>query len=305
MIVAAGLTPAWQQMLVFDGLRVGEVNRAREAHWCSSGKVLNVGIALHHLGGPNITVALVGGAPGESIEGEFAELGIARKMVRAKRPTRCCTTILDQAEGVTTELVENAGAVEPEEIAEYLRAFEDAARGARMAVLSGSLPPGAPKTFYRDLMARTHSRVVIDARGPELLEALPLKPFCVKPNREELGKTFGRTLQSDDELKEAMRETIRLGAEWIVVSAGKDRLWAMSSGGLHTFRPARVPTVNPIGCGDCLAAGIAWSAEQGSDMLDAVRFGMAAAAENASMLLPSRLSLESVRRRMADVVREA
>jgi hypothetical protein len=39
VIIAAGLTPAWQQMLVFDGVRVGEVNRAREAYWCSSGKV--------------------------------------------------------------------------------------------------------------------------------------------------------------------------------------------------------------------------------------------------------------------------
>ena len=39
MIVAAGLTPAWQQILRFDALRLGEVNRAVEAHWCASGKV--------------------------------------------------------------------------------------------------------------------------------------------------------------------------------------------------------------------------------------------------------------------------
>ena len=68
MILAAGLTPAWQQMLVFDGLRVGEVNRAREALWCASGKVLNVGIALHHLGGPSRTIALIGGPSGDGIE---------------------------------------------------------------------------------------------------------------------------------------------------------------------------------------------------------------------------------------------
>ena len=30
MIVAAGLTPAWQQILVFESLELGEVNRARE-----------------------------------------------------------------------------------------------------------------------------------------------------------------------------------------------------------------------------------------------------------------------------------
>ena len=304
MIVAAGLTPAWQQILVLDGLRVGEVNRAREAHSCSSGKVLNVGLALHHLGGPSVTVALVGGITGESIDRELAELGIARKMVRARRPTRSCTTILDQATGVTTELVENAGPVGSEEIAEFLRVYDEVAHGARMVVLSGSLPPGAPTDFYKELMARTRSRLVLDARGPELLAALSLGPLCVKPNREELGKTLGRELDSDAELKEAMRETVRLGAEWVVVSSGEGRLWAMSNGGLHAFRPACVRSVNPIGCGDCLAAGIAWSLEHGSNMLDAIRFGMAAAAENAAALLPARLSLESVRRRMADVVRE-
>jgi len=153
-------------------------------------------------------------------------------------------------------------------------------------------------------MASAPSRVVLDARGPELLEALPLRPFCVKPNREELGKTYGRVLATDSELHEAMRETVRRGAEWVVVSAGKDRLWAMSSGGLWGLRPARVPTVNPIGCGDCLAAGIAWAADQGETMVEAIRFGMGAAAENARQLLPSRLNLQEVRRRAQEVAVE-
>ena len=57
MILTAGLTPAWQQILVFDSFRPGEVNRARESHWCASGNVFNAGIAAHHLGGPTLTLA--------------------------------------------------------------------------------------------------------------------------------------------------------------------------------------------------------------------------------------------------------
>ena len=52
MIVAAGLTPAWQQLMAFDALEPGAVNRAREVTWCSSGKVLNVAIALAHWAPP-------------------------------------------------------------------------------------------------------------------------------------------------------------------------------------------------------------------------------------------------------------
>jgi 1-phosphofructokinase family hexose kinase len=301
LIIAAGLTPAWQQMLVFERFRVGEVNRAAEACWCASGKVLNVGLALHHLGGPNLTIALVGGASGESIERELAGLGMRHVSIAARRPTRACTTILDRSSGVTTELVENAAPVEGAELERFIDAYARAAAAASMVVLSGSLPPGAPATFYRALLERTPCRAVLDARGPELLEALPLKPFVVKPNREELGKTVGREIRGEEDLLWAVAEVHRHGAEWVVVSDGKGRLLASGGGAVRRFRPASVPTVNPIGCGDCLAAGIAWATVDGMAMPEAVRFGMAAAAENAAMLLPSRLDLEKVRRRMAEV----
>ena len=301
MILAAGLTPAWQQMLVFDGLRVGEVNRAREALWCASGKVLNVGIALHHLGGPSRTIALIGGPSGDGIERELDGLGVPATFVRSRRPTRACTTILDRSSGETTELVENAGAVEPDEIGAFREAYAAAARTARMAVLSGSLPPGAGASFYRDLMEAGRCRVVLDARGPELREALALGPFAVKPNREELGKTVGRELRSDADLAAAIEEMHRLGAEWVIVSEGKRALWASGAGRIRRFQPPEVPTVNPIGCGDCLAAGFAWGVDRNMDPWDAVRLGMGAAAENASMLLPSRLDPSRVRSRMNEV----
>jgi len=301
VILAAGLSPAWQQMLIFDGVRVGEVNRAREAHWCSSGKVLNVGLALHHLGGPHLTLAPVGGVSGECIEGEFAALGIQHRFVRSNKATRVCTTILDRGAGRTTELVENASPAEPGELEEFFRAYEQVVPQASLVVLSGSLPTGTPPTFYRDLMERTRGQVILDVRGPELLATLALRPFCVKPNREELGKTFDRDLSSDSDLARAIEEVLRLGAEWVVVSQGEGELWASGGGAIHRFIPPTVEAVNPIGCGDCLAAGIAWAVEQGSEMLEAIRFGMAAAAENAATLLPSRLDLQRVRERMAEV----
>lgn len=301
MILAAGLTPAWQQMLVFDGLRVGEVNRAREALWCASGKVLNVGIALHHLGGPSRTIALIGGPSGDGIESELDALGVPATFVRSRRATRACTTVLDRSSGETTELVENAGAVEPDELRAFREAYAGAAPSARMAVLSGSLPPGAGPSFYRELMEASRCRVVLDARGPELREALALGPFAVKPNREELGKTVGRELRSDGDLAGAIEEMHRLGAEWVIVSEGRRALWASGGGRIRRFQPPEVPTVNPIGCGDCLAAGFAWAVDGGMDPWDAVRFGMGAAAENASMLLPSRLDPSKVRSRMGEV----
>ncbi len=52
--------------------------------------------------------------------------------------------------------------------------------------------------------------------------------------------------------------------------------------------------------GTFLAAGIALSTEEGADLVEAVRFGMAAAAHNAELLLPARLD----RGRTEELVRE-
>ena len=41
MILTAGLTPAFQQILVFDQFTPGTVTRARTVHWCASGTGLN------------------------------------------------------------------------------------------------------------------------------------------------------------------------------------------------------------------------------------------------------------------------
>ena len=301
MILAAGLTPAWQEILVFDTLRLGQVNRAVETHWTASGKVLNVALALHHLGGPCGALSLLGGLPGRSIDEAFSEAGIAGRWVWTRRPTRVCNTILDRGSRVTTELVENAGAVSDDELAAFLAAYREAASGARFVVLSGSLPPGAPKTFYRSLVELSPGPVILDASGQELLEALGARPLCVKPNREELGRTLGRPVASDDDLMEAMREIHRRGALWVLVSHGGDALWAYSREGFQRFQPPAIEAMNPIASGDCLAAGLAWALHGGAGMEEAIRFGIAAAVENALTLMPARLELQKVRNRVADI----
>jgi 1-phosphofructokinase family hexose kinase len=332
VILAAGLSPAWQQIVVLDRLTVGEVNRAREVHWCASGKVLNVGLALKQLastpplnkGGPGTpsslplrkggpgggatelepqnsvseldvrTLALVGGETGTAIRREFDQLTVPSRWIETQAPTRVCTSILDTTNGRTTELVENAPPITPAELLQFQHAYLEEVRQADLVVLAGSFPAGVPATFYRDLMAVTRGRAIVDAQREPLLAALEQRPFVVKPNREELGNTLGRKLESDAQLRDAMRELCLRGATWVVVSAGKERVWICSEESFLCVEPPTVDAINPIGCGDCLAAGIAVGLARGVDLPDAVLYGVAAAAENATQLLPARLDPERV-----------
>ena len=294
MIIAAGLTPAWQQILEFDSFEQGAVNRARAVHWCASGKVLNVGLALQSLGVPSRTVAVRGGTSGEAMAAEFAAQGAIAEWVRSAAATRVCTTILDRASGETTELVENAAALTAETLTQFERAFAGALADADLVILTGSLPEGTSTGYYRRLLQRVTCRTLLDVRGPELLRVLDLRPAIVKPNRHELAATFGRSLDAEADLINAMRELNHLGAEWSVVTDGPRSVLATSADQTLRLSPCRVETVNPIACGDCVAAGLAVGLVEGRSIEDALRFGIAAAANNAEQLLPSRLSRERI-----------
>jgi fructose-1-phosphate kinase PfkB-like protein len=136
------------------------------------------------------------------------------------------------------------------------------------------------------LLTRTPGKVILDARGPELLEALAARPFLVKPNRGELQQTLGRDLRDDAGLFDALREINDRGAEWVVVTDGGRAVYARSRQQLYRLQPPSAEVVNPIGCGDCMAAGIAQGLLMGDEPLDAIRRGLAVAANKLSQLLP-------------------
>ena len=305
MIVAAGLTPAWQHILRFAQLRVGEVNRAVEAHWCASGKVFNVGIALAHLGAECRALSPLGNDVMERVRAEFASSGLEASLISQGDSTRVCTTLLDDATGAVTELVENARPLTVDVLEAFHKEFNSYARAADVVVLSGSLPAGTDAAYYRELMQLTTGRVVLDARGPELLATLAHHPFFVKPNREELAHTLGRPLADQRALLAGMRELVELGAQWVVVTEGARAVWVASAGAPYRLAPLRVAKViNPIGCGDCLAAGLAWGLSLGREGVDCVRLGIACAAQNAAALLPGRLDPQQALRQAENVVVE-
>lgn len=291
MIVTGGLTPAWQRILVFDRFQVGEVNRALEVHELTSGKALNVAIGAAHLGAETCAVAPIGGPAREPIELEMETLNVRGRFIATIADTRECVTIVDKDGRATTELVENAGKLTPDELDQFCEVFEDEARGASAIVLSGSLSAGAPKDLYRRLLTGQTAPSIVDARGPELLETLSLRPFLVKPNRQELAATAGGAFNGEADLLRAMRELCERGAQWTLVTDGPRAAYLANPTKAWKLLPAPLEAIiNPIASGDSLAAAFACAIAKGASALEAAREGMAAARQNAATLLPARLN---------------
>ncbi len=305
MILAAGLSPAWQTIMRFEHFAPGEVNRAAEVLRFASGKVVNVAVAAAHLGESAELISLIGTSDQPALDRELSAFGVSRHWVVSASPMRHCTTVLDTSRHQSTELVENSPPVTAAELAAFVDRFAREARRANVVVLTGSLPTGAPTDFFATLMQRVSYPVILDARGPELLAALPLKPWLVKPNREELGLTLGRAIDSEATLRDGMRQLHDLGAQRVLITAGAGpaRLW--DGQGYELTPPKLDNVVNPIGCGDCLTAGIAVGLAHQSPPLECIQLGLAAAADNATQLLSARLNRERVEHYRQQVVTAA
>ena len=89
------------------------------------------------------------------------------------------------------------------ELREYCQVYAEEAAKADVCILIGSLPAGTPSSYYRDLVERTPCPAVLDFCGEGLMSVLDLKPYVVKPNREELARTVGKSLDTEEALVEA------------------------------------------------------------------------------------------------------
>ena len=175
--------------------------------------------------------------------------GRALSLGRHAAATRVCTTILDRATGTMTELVENGRPLRPEELDEFPPAYAEEAARAEVAVFIGSLPARHAPGVLPRAAARTPCPAVLDFRGEGLLGVLDLRPYVVKPNREELARTVGRPLDRTTRCWRAMRRAQprrgrmgrgHPGARPVCVSSAEAGMAAAPSAGRAGGQPDRL-----------------------------------------------------------------
>lgn len=303
MILCLGTTPTAQRTMVFDRLRLDEVNRAVCVEEYGSGKSINVARVARLLGEEVTAMGFVGGKRGEMIVRGLVDLGVTRLFLEIEPETRLCTTVIDRAVGTVTELVEDHAPVPEPYWYEFYRRFNRRIPEADICVMSGSLPPGANPAFYRNCIAfaaKSSCQVILDARGEPLQFALSVSGFTVKLNREELGATVGRNLETDADLRAAMRDVCpKLGR--IIVTMGGAGAVAYADEQFFRIPAPAIDAVNPIGSGDAFAAGLAVGLVRKMAFADALCLAAAAGAANALHPKAGFVNPEDVQRLARDV----
>ncbi|WP_460606063.1 1-phosphofructokinase family hexose kinase [Jatrophihabitans fulvus] len=265
MIVAVCLNPAIDVTYEVAHFTPGRSHRATSVHERAGGKGVNVARVLARLGAAVRLVGFAGGTAGELLRHDLAAAGVATDLVAVDGATRRCVTVVD---GSAATVVNEPG---PDLVAadwQALLASTADWHDARVVVLSGSVPPGAPVDAYAQLIAAAHhhgARTVLDADGEWLRAGVAAGPDVVKPNAVEAAALLGRDVASTTAAVEAAHALVAAGAGAALVSRGADGLvWADGARALEVTTPP--VTGNPTGAGDALAAALALGLATGADL---------------------------------------
>ena len=289
MIYTVTCNPAMDYTVQMPVLYAGALNRVGKAALYPGGKGINVSRVLRLLGTPNEAWGFAAGGVGNLLADALCEEGLDADLIRLSAgSTRINVKICAAPE---TEL--NAPGPAVDEAAwrtltdriSYLRAGD-------ILCLCGSVPAVPGADAYRRLtaaMAGTGVRVVVDADGALLVNALEAHPWLIKPNRAELEELVGRPLPDDAAIADAAEEWRRRGVENLLISLGGDGAMLCCAAGV--FRcPAPAGTVagGTVGAGDATLAGFLSAVAAGDPPEEALR--LAVSCGSAAAYCESRLT---------------
>ena len=290
MVIAVGLNPALDRILIVPGFAVGQTLKAESVHVLPSGKGTNVAAVLSLLCVPVRYVGFVGA---QEVAAYRARLNrIPCDLVELDGRTRTDTTIIDPGQS-ETHVREPGFEVTPEHVAAFINRLAVSLARGDLVMLSGSLPPGAPADAYARIIEACRARGAqsfLDTSGEPLRRGAAAVPDFMKPNREELEELVGHPIgdehgADDATIVAAARELIGCGVKAVAVTLGGDGgiLVDGDTSGVEAWRGrAEAPeVVNTVGCGDALASG--WMAARlaGGASAEQLREALALGAANA------------------------
>jgi tagatose 6-phosphate kinase len=284
MIAVAGLNSAVDKLLEVDALTPGLVLRARDVRAWPGGKGVHVATCAAALDQPVRLTGLVDDAHREWFATWLRARAVDFHAIDTPTPIRTCLAIREPG-GRTTEILEPGATIDTDIIEAAVHTVINVCRKASIAILTGSVPTGmSSDTYARVVAALTDTRVLVDASGDVLRQAIDARPFAVKPNQAEAEALTGKTIDSPAAAATAARLLLESGVRLAVISLGRQGAVACWSDQACHVEAGAVEVANEVGAGDCLLGALGAALARGDEIADALR--LAVAAGTAKVLSP-------------------
>ncbi len=282
MIYTVTLNPSLDYFLSVEHFSIGKTNRSTEEVYRPGGKGINVSWVLHNLGLESTALGFLAGFTGQEIKRQMESTGITTDFIELPRGMSRLNVKIKQMD--PTE-INASGPVLSEDNLKQLRQKLAVLKKEDILILSGSLPGSVPTDIYKTLMEEVQGKeipVIVDAIGNALLKTLPLHPFLIKPNHQELSELFCVELTTREQVVPYAKKLQEQGARNVLVSLGGAGAVLLDQNGMvHESDVPRGKLINAVGAGDSMVAGFLTGYLEKQDMEHAFCMGVAAGSASA------------------------
>lgn len=284
-IVTLTLNPCIDRTITIEKpIEIGGTHKVSSTREEVGGKGINVSGVLNNWNVPTMCLGFDFRGSKLPVARALRDRGIPAWLHSVDGKLRCNIKVFDNTEGTMTEFNERGMEVSSEDIVAICRLIDQQLKEMNqddLLVLTGSVPPGVPTDFYRQVIERAGEkgiRTVLDASGDLLKEGIKAKPFALKPNKEELETILGHKIQSEEEICEVCNFLIEQGIEYICVTLGDKGAKLICREGIYHADPLDLEVKGIQGAGDSVVAGMCVAISEGKKPEDILKYAMAAAA---------------------------
>lgn len=286
LVVTVSPNPSVDRIAVIRDFRSVRPSRTVRAFHQAGGSGVHASGVILELGGATRAIVLLGGLNGARWRTIAAAASIPYDAVEIDGEIRSSFVLLDEDLGIIAEVIDPGPAVGPTEASSLLDLLGDRLPQASLTVLSGSLPPGMPADVYAraiGLAGRHDVPVLVDAHSEPNRLAVAANPWAVKQNLDEFHQLTGRAASTAAQREAGLIELVHAGTRVALLTMGAEGLLLCSQEGVwHVSVRGRAPTPrragwNTVGCGDAFVGAFTWRFVETGDLVDAARWGVAAA----------------------------
>jgi 1-phosphofructokinase/tagatose 6-phosphate kinase len=307
VILTVTLNAAIDRTGAVPNFRLGQRHRAVESRTVAGGKGINVARALSMLGRPVIATGFVGGPTGNRVVEQLRQEAVLTDFTRIAGETRINMAVIDPTSREQTEINERGPAVSPEEVERFVERLGYLAKGARICVLAGSLPPGTSVDLYARLVEDMRERgvvTVLDSEGEAMLAGLRAGASVVTPNEREAEELVGQEFGDRGDLLHGISELMRLGAGEAAITRADGCVASVGDGSDRRFveiRTRSLEAVSTVGSGDAFLAGYVAARYDGLEPQKCLAYGVACGAESTQHFGAGVVDRNQVERVLEDV----
>ena len=275
-IATITLNPAIDRNILYEeSLLTGGLNRVSPAVVNAGGKGINVSRMLKRLGIEPYTYGFIGGYTGNMLVDMLKNEGIETQFTKTFAETRMNIKITDKT-GSQTEINEHGGPVNEDELKALIEQLKKS--DADVFIIGGSTPKGLGSDTVCKITGTVKLRgkqVICDVSGEPLKKVVEIRPYLIKPNKEEFCELLGFTPSGDKYYDQAVKFYMNTGVE-ILLTLGKDGAVYSGRGGNYVIKNPEVKAKGFSGAGDTFLASFVYAITGENPIKDALRFASAA-----------------------------